>query len=209
MSMKPYAATAAEATVSAPSPEAGFPTYRNHSARQRDHRPHAIVIGAGLGGLSAGIHLARAGWRVTVLEKNARCGGRMNRIEEEGFRIDMGPTLLMMPEVLQSLFAACDRDMSDYLELRRLDPAYRVRFADGSHLMMRGSREAMQAEAARLSPADAANIPALFAAMQRQYANARSNFIEKPFHGVGSLLRPQTVLGLTKALPITNVYHFV
>ncbi|MCW3054723.1 MAG: phytoene desaturase [Chthonomonadales bacterium] len=185
------------------------PAYRDLSRHRRDHRPHAVVIGAGLGGLSAAIHLARDGWRVSVFEKNARCGGRMNMIEEEGFRIDMGPTLLMMPEVIQGIFEACGRDMKDYLDLRRLDPAYRVRFADGSHLEMCGSVEAMQAEAERLSPSDSGNIPKMCAAMQRQYENARFNFIEKPFNGAASLMRPQTLQGLAKALPLTSVYNFV
>lgn len=130
-------------------------------------------------------------------------------MEAEGFRIDMGPTLLMMPEVIAGIFEACGRDVNDYLDMRRLDPAYRVRFADGSYIEMRSRVEAMQAEAARLSPSDAAHIPALFAAMKSQYLNARYNFIEKPFHGIGSLMRPQTLWGLAKALPVTSVYNFV
>lgn len=94
---------------------------REHGAVHRsDGQPHAVIIGAGPGGLSAGIHLVHAGWRVTILEKNARVGGRMNQIEEAGFRIDMGPTLLMMPEVLEHLFTACGRD----LELPALSQPY-------------------------------------------------------------------------------------
>ena len=191
-----------------PSLDAGYPRPLDR-ASTGDPRPHAVVVGAGLGGLSAAIHLVRDGWRVTVLEKNARCGGRMNSIDEEGFRIDMGPTLLMMPEVLEGIFASCGRDMKDYLDLTRLDPAYRVRFADGSHIEMRSGVEAMQAEAARLSPADALQIPALFAAMRSAYENARFNFIEQPFNGITSLVRPQTLAGLAKALPLTSVYKFV
>lgn len=209
MDRKAYIAMTAGTTASLRSQEAESPARREERERRYDPRPHAVVIGAGLGGLAAAIHLARAGWRVTVFEKNARCGGRMNMIEEEGFRIDMGPTLLMMPEVIADLFRACGRDVKDYLDLRRLDPAYRVRFADGSHFEMGSRIEIMQAAAARLSQEDAAQIPALFAAMERQYVNARYNFIEKPFNGVGSLLRPQTLSGLAKALPMTNVYNFV
>lgn len=182
---------------------------RSSAHSQADTSPHAIVIGAGLGGLSAAIHLLREGWRVTILEKNERSGGRMNMIEEEGFHIDMGPTLLMMPEVIHSIFEACGRKTEDYLELERIDPAYRIRFADGSTLSMQSSVEAMQEEVARLSPQDATRIPDLFEAMRHQYENARTNFIERPFNGVGSLLRPQTLAGLAKALPLTSVFNFV
>ncbi len=209
MQIKQHYAAVSGSTLSAPSLKMGSPESLDLVAGKRDSRPHAVVIGAGLGGLSTAIHLVREGWRVTVLEKNDRCGGRMNTIEEEGFRIDMGPTLLMMPDVIQEIFQKCGRNMSDYLDMRRLDPAYRVRFADGSYIDMRGGVEAMQAEAARLSPTDAAQIPAMFAAMQRQYENARFNFIEKPFNGVGSLMRPETLIGLAKALPMTSVYNFV
>ncbi len=80
-------------------------------------RPSAVVIGAGLGGLSAAIHLARQGWKVDVIERNARSGGRMNVIREKGFTIDMGPTMLMMPEVIENTFSACGRDIKDYLSL--------------------------------------------------------------------------------------------
>jgi phytoene desaturase len=209
MYMKHEYAHSSNGALSAAGPAGGLHESRSRQTPETDSRPHAVVIGAGLGGLSAAIHLARDGWRVTVLEKNAHCGGRMNVIEEEGFHIDMGPTLLMMPEVIRGIFEACGRDMNDYLDLRRLDPAYRIRFADGSQLQMRGGVEAMQAEAARLSPDDAPNIAALFAAMRRQYENARPNFIEKPFNGMGSLLRPETLVGFMKALPMTSVYNFV
>jgi len=174
-----------------------------------DNRPHAVVIGAGLGGLSTAIHLLRDGWRVSLLEKNERCGGRMNVIEEAGFRIDMGPTLLMMPEVIESIFTACGRKMHDYLDIRRLYPAYRVRFTDGSAIDMRSSVEEMQREATRIAPNDANSIAPLFRAMQKQYENARFNFIEKPFNGYTSLLRPQTVAGMAKAMPLKSVYNFV
>lgn len=170
---------------------------------------HAIVIGAGLGGLSTATHLARDGWRVTLLERNARCGGRMNVIEENGFRIDMGPTLLMMPDVLHTLFESCGRRLSDYLDLRRLDPAYRVRFADGTSFTMRGSVAEMQADAARLSPDDARRLPGLMRAMEAQYTNARFNFIERPFNTLGDLMSPQTLTGLARALPMRSVYNFV
>lgn len=171
--------------------------------------PHAVVVGAGLGGLSTAVHLLLSGWRVTVFEKNERAGGRMNVIEEQGFRMDMGPTLLMMPEVLRNLFAAAGRDWREYLDLRRLDPAYTVRFGDGSAMSMRASLGDLQSEVAQITPRDAERIPALFAAMERQYRNARYNFIEQPFNGIGSLLRPRTLKGLAAALPMTSVYRFV
>ncbi len=201
--------TTAAGAITAPSLKTGKQNASDLHSSKSDHRPHAVVIGAGLGGLSTAIHLANKGLRVSVFEKNSRCGGRMNQIAEDGFRIDMGPTLLMMPEVIEGIFKTCGREMSDYLELRRLDPAYRVRFSDGTYFDMQSNVEEMQKEAARLSETDALNIPRMFKAMQKQYENARFNFIEKSFNGPVSLLRSETLRGIVHALPITNVYSFV
>ena len=140
--------------------EARRPTFEVNEAPQ-DKRKHAVVIGAGLGGLSTGIHLARQGWKVTILEKNERVGGRMNVIREHGFSIDMGPTMLMMPDVMDDLFKSCGRRREDYFETQRLTPAYSVHWPDGTRMDLGCSQEDLIAEAKRIAPEDAAKIPAL------------------------------------------------
>ncbi|MBH0246721.1 FAD-dependent oxidoreductase, partial [Streptomyces cavourensis] len=95
---------------------------------------HVVVVGAGLAGLSATLHLLGAGRRVTVVEREVVPGGRAGLLEAGGFRIDTGPTVLTMPELVEEAFAAVGDRTADRLELIRLDPAYRARFADGSQL---------------------------------------------------------------------------
>ena len=92
----------------------------------------AIVIGAGLGGIVASARLARAGYNVTVFEKNSRPGGRTDIIERDGFRFDTGPTLFLMPEVFAETYRDIGEHIEDHLDLLRLDPTYRVHFHDGS-----------------------------------------------------------------------------
>ena len=87
-----------------------------------------IVVGAGLGGLSAAIRLAARGWAVSMYEKNSYFGGRMSTVSAEGYTWDVGPTLIMMPEILRELFAGAGRQLEDYITLRRVDPYYRVVF---------------------------------------------------------------------------------
>lgn len=90
----------------------------------------AIVIGSGFAGLSAATFLAKAGWRVTVLEKNNMPGGRARQLCEAGFTFDMGPSWYWMPDVFERYFAQFGKKVSDYYTLRRLDPSYRVYWPD-------------------------------------------------------------------------------
>lgn len=109
-----------------------------------------MVVGAGLAGLSCALHLAGAGRQVTVLEREAAPGGRAGRFSVEGYRFDTGPTVLTMPELLAEAFAAVGEELTDWLELTRLDPAYRAHFPDGSTLDVLPDTVRMAAEVSRL-----------------------------------------------------------
>src|ERR1700761_3718481 len=95
---------------------------------------NVVIVGAGLGGLACALRLARTGRQVTVLERAAAPGGRMGQLAVDGYRFDTGPTVLTMPDLLEETFDAAGERMSDWLDLIRLDPAYRAHFADGSRL---------------------------------------------------------------------------
>lgn len=92
------------------------------------------VIGGGLGGLAAACTLAARGHRVIVFESNPWFGGKAAVLQEQGYRFDMGPTILTLPSVLERIFAEAGRPLSQYLDLRRLDPQWRCFFTDGSRL---------------------------------------------------------------------------
>ncbi len=93
-----------------------------------------VIIGAGIGGLSAAIRLAAAGRRVVVLEKNAAVGGKMGEVREAGFRWDTGPSVITMRPVFEELFAAAGRRLEDYLDLLPVEPLTRYFYADGAVL---------------------------------------------------------------------------
>src|SRR5882757_1841618 len=95
---------------------------------------HVVVVGAGLGGLSAALRLAGAGRQVTVLERELVPGGRAGLLELDGYRFDTGPTVLTMPDLIGDALACVDEKLDDWLELRPVSPAYRASFADGSCL---------------------------------------------------------------------------
>ena len=110
-----------------------------------------VVVGAGLSGLSAAMQLAGRGRQVTVLERGSHPGGRVGRADVNGYRIDTGPTVITMPDIIDDAFAAVGETMAQRLELEQVDPGYHARFADGSHLVVRSDADAMAAEIERFS----------------------------------------------------------
>ena len=92
------------------------------------HSNKALVIGAGFAGLSAASFLAKKGWAVTIVEKNEMAGGRARKFEAEGFTFDMGPSWYWMPDVFEKYFGSFGTKVSDFYEIQRLDPSYRVYF---------------------------------------------------------------------------------
>ncbi|MGN6606894.1 MAG: phytoene desaturase family protein [Jatrophihabitans sp.] len=102
-----------------------------------------VIVGAGLGGLSAALNLANTGRQVTLLEAADVPGGRAGILERDGYTFDTGPSVLTMPEIVADTFAAVGESMDDWLTLDRLDPAYRARFADGTSLDVHTDTEVM------------------------------------------------------------------
>ncbi|MCP1170603.1 phytoene desaturase family protein [Limimaricola litoreus] len=116
------------------------------------------IIGGGLGGLASACTLAARGHKVILFEKNDWLGGKAAVLEEEGFRFDMGPTILTMPRVLERIFGEAGRDLHQELDLRRLDPQWRCFYDDGSVLDLRDDPRKAAEEIGRLSPADRAGF---------------------------------------------------
>ena len=109
-----------------------------------------IVIGAGLGGLSAAISLRQAGYAVEVFEKNARIGGKLNVLKERGYTFDLGPSILTLPHIFERLFERSGRKLADYLSLRALRPHWRNFFEDGVVLDLYPEPDRMAAEARKV-----------------------------------------------------------
>ena len=141
-----------------------------------------VVIGAGLAGLSAACHLIGQGHHVTVLEREDGPGGRGMRAEQDGFTFDLGPTVMTMPDLLDEPLRAAGSSQEQAVPMRRLDPAYRGAFADGTELLVRGTPEDTAAEIARLAgPRDARAFLDLVPFLRELCEVELPNFIDHNF----------------------------
>ncbi|MBV8932079.1 MAG: phytoene desaturase [Kutzneria sp.] len=161
---------------------------------------HVVVVGAGLAGLSATLHLLGAGRRVTLLERDRVPGGRAGRLDLDGHRADPGPTVLTMPDLLDEAFGAVGESARERLELVPLCPAYLADFPDGSSIEVHSDADAMEAEVRRVAgPADAAGYRRLRRWLTELYQVERDRFIganmDSPLDLVGPSLAKLAGMG--------------
>ena len=130
------------------------------------NRKKVLLIGAGLGGLSAAISLRQAGYDVEIFEKNDKIGGKLNVLKSQGYTFDLGPSIFTLPQYFESLFARAGRRMADYVSISPVTPHWRNFFEDGTRFDLLKDRAAQHAEFAKL-PGDAAvGLPLVLAPPQ-------------------------------------------
>lgn len=162
----------------------------------------AIVIGGGLAGLAAATELAGRGVQVTLVERNQHLGGKMNVLTEKGFTFDMGPTILTMPNVVRGIIQRTGRDVSDYLDLVRLDPQWRCMYEDGTVIDLLEKPEEMAAAMDRQFPGAGAGAgwKSFVEYSRRMFRLSGKVFFFKDLGGVMDLMRkpPTSEPGLLK-----------
>lgn len=150
-----------------------------------------VVVGAGLGGLSAALRLAGAGREVTVLEREPVPGGRAGRLELAGYSFDTGPTVLTMPDLIADALDAVGERLEDWLDLRPVDPLYRAHYPDGSTLDVKADVGAMAAEVERVcGPREAAGYRRFVDYVSALYRAEMRTFIDRNIDSPLGLLGP-------------------
>ena len=167
-----------------------------------------VVVGAGPGGLAASLQLAGAGLDVTIVEKNSRVGGRTSAISADGFRFDTGPTFFLYPQILEEIFASVGRDLHREAPMTRLDPQYRLMFGGGGRLDATPVVQKMQAEIAKISPADAARFPAFLEDNRAKLTHFKP-ILEQPFLGWSDLFKPHMARSLKHLRPLSSLYQYL
>jgi phytoene desaturase len=163
-----------------------------------------VVIGAGLAGLSAACYLIGTGYDVTVVERERLPGGRAGVLHRDGLTFDTGPTVLTMPDLIADSIRVATGDPSatlgQLLPMRRLDPAYRACFADGSTINVRHGREAMREEIAQTCGSlDAAAFDSFVDWLRQLYLVEMPNFIDRNYDSaLGLLSSPRALTQLLR-----------
>lgn len=164
-----------------------------------------LIVGAGPGGLATAMLLAKAGLKVTVLEKQPRVGGRTSAIEGDGYRFDLGPTFFLYPQILEEIFQEVGRDLHREVPMKKLDPQYRLIFGAGGELLCTSDIERMVAEIAKLAPADAPQFRR-FMEYNRKKLEKFAPCLQSPFLGWTSLLQTRLLAVLPYLKPWKSLH---
>ena len=157
-----------------------------------------IIIGAGLGGLSAACRLAKSGFDVTVLEKNERVGGKVNFVENNGYKFDTGASLLTMKHVFEDLFDFCGASIEDYLKLEKLEPICRYFWSDKTQFNASQNLEKTESEIKKIAAEDAGNFRKYLADSLAKYEIAERTFLAKSLNELPELLKAKNLPDLLK-----------
>lgn len=154
------------------------------------------IIGSGFSSLSAACYLAHQGFNVDLYEKNEQPGGRARQFVKEGFKFDMGPTWYWMPDVFERFFSDFGKKPSDYYQLERLDPGYRVYFEENDWLDIDGSIEKIQSTFESIEKGSSKKLSAFLRKAKKNYDIAIQDLVYKPGLSPLELVTKDTVLEL-------------
>ena len=152
-------------------------------------KKRVVVVGAGLGGMSAAIMLARTGFQVTLLEKNSHVGGKLNQLQTQGFSFDLGPSIFTLPHIFRPIFEGDGKRLEDYVTLQRVDPQWRNFFEDGTALDLWEDRDKMRVELERFGPRVVREYEEFLAYSRRQYEIVERGYLSQGLDTFGQFLR--------------------
>ena len=168
-----------------------------------------IVIGAGIAGLSSAACLAQAGFDVTVMEKNESAGGRARKFEAEGFVFDMGPSWYWMPDVFEKFFHRFGMKVSDYYQLMRLDPSYRIYYAAGDFVDVPAGIPQLRDFFEKLEPGSSKNLMTFLEEGAYKYELGMQRLVYKPGLAWRELLDGRLLSGIFKVHVFQSLSRYV
>jgi len=167
-----------------------------------------VIIGAGMGGLAAALRLAHQGFEVTVVEKQSRPGGRSNLLSENGYRLDMGPTILVMKEAFEDTYQAIGENINERLDLVQLDPNYRVYFHDDTYLDLYSNMAKLAQEVERIESGSAERLFSFIGTSAKKY-ELGMKFVDRNYDRITDLGNAQALAEMISTKSHQNLYRQV
>lgn len=161
-----------------------------------DPKKKIIIIGSGFSSVAASCYLSKAGYNVTILEKNKEIGGRARRLTKDGFVFDMGPTFYWMPDVFDDFFADFGKKTADYYNLIRLDPGYQVYFGEKDSIPVSADFEKIKAAYEELEVGSGEKLQAFIDLADDNYQIAIKDLVYQPGESIMEIVTPKTVMKL-------------
>lgn len=168
-----------------------------------------VIIGSGFSGLSAACHLAKEGFKVKVIEKNDMPGGRARKFESEGFVFDMGPSWYWMPDVFEKFFAAFGKRPSDYYDLKRLDPSYRVNWSLGEHTDLPADYSKLRDLFESYEKGSAAKLDRFLKSAEYKYNVGINKLVYKKSSSIFEFVDPALLAGILKLNVFTSFHSYL
>ncbi|MFD2212367.1 phytoene desaturase family protein [Metabacillus endolithicus] len=166
-----------------------------------------LVIGGGLGGLSAAISLAQSGYEVSLYEKNDHIGGKLNRLDQDGFGFDLGPSILTMPHIFEKLFSASGKSMKDYVPIEKLDHQWRSFFPDGNIIDLYEDLKEMQAKNPSLSEKDMREYQDLLRYSKRLYDMTDKTYFQHGADKTREIMKHTSLFTVLKNFDLFSTVH--
>ena len=174
----------------------------------KDFHSRVVVIGAGFSGLSCSCHLAKMGYHVTLLEKNDQPGGRARSYTDKGFTWDMGPSWYWMPDVFEKFFGDFDKNVSDYYQLDRLNPSYRVKFKNDT-IDIPASMAELESLFEEIEPGSSKKLKSFLKQAKYKYDVGVKKLVYKPSRSLLEFVDLKLLLGLLKMDVFTSIAKHV
>ena len=170
-------------------------------------RKTILVIGGGLGGLSAAISLAQSGYEVSLYEKNDHIGGKLNRLEQDGFGFDLGPSILTMPKVFEKLFTDSGKNMKDYVPIEKLNHQWRSFFPDGNVIDLYEDLDDMENKNPSLSEEDINQFKELLSYSENLYHTIEKGYFDKGLDSTKEIGELHGVISTFKNFDLFSTVH--
>ncbi|MBS1610918.1 MAG: phytoene desaturase [Bacteroidetes bacterium] len=167
-----------------------------------------IVIGSGFSGLSAASFMAKAGWKVIVIEKNSTPGGRAKQLKQDGFTFDMGPSWYWMPDVFDRFFKQFDKKTADYYQLVRLDPSYRV-YWENDFSDIPASYDQLKKLFESIEPGSSKQLDKYLQEAAYKYNVGVGKLVYKPGLSLAEFLDWETIKGIFRLDVFTSIQRHV